>query len=238
MRSRSNILRPEGKRHPPTRAARYPWRLRPQGILSPLAMALPRGRAQASDAVLERAARQHRYVSLEAQVNGNGSQVDDVIIEAVNREDWTFWIDRDGTLVDSGGFNEPWKDDWMPTPGPVTATVDVKSIAVFAYPDGARTAPWRQPVDLAFCTVDPALHADDKLPYPNIALVMTRRGTRRPASDVEGLARAFLEARLDDPALPAVDAARAIAEGFRRMQEEEREWQQAIRQETAPQRTA
>ena len=231
MRSRSNILRPEGKRNPPMLATRYPWRLRPQGILSPLAMALPRGRAQASDAVLERAARQHRYVCLEA----DGSQVDDVIIEAANSEDWTFWIDRDGTLVDSGGFNEPWKDDWMLRPGPVTAAVDVKSIAVFAYPDEARTVPWRLPVDLAFCTVDPALHADDKLPYPNIALVMTRRGTRRPASDVEGLARAFLEARQDDPAMPAADAARAIAEGFRRMQEEEREWQQAIRQETAAQ---
>ena len=103
MRSRSNIHHPEGKRNPPMLAARYPWRLQPHGIRSPLAIALPRGRAQASDAVLERAARLHRYGGLEA----DGSQMDDVIIEAANSDGWTFWIDRDGALVDSGGFNEP-----------------------------------------------------------------------------------------------------------------------------------
>lgn len=103
MRSRSNIHHPEGKRNPPMLAARYPWRLEPHGIRSPLAMAPPRGQAQAADAVLERAAQQHRYVCLEA----DGSQADDVIIEAANSEGWTFWIDRDGALVDSGAFNEP-----------------------------------------------------------------------------------------------------------------------------------
>lgn len=226
MRSRSNIHHPEGKRNPPMLAARYPWRLQPHAIRNPLAMALPRGRAQASDAVLERAARQHRHVRLEP----DGSQVDDVIIEAANSEGWTFWIDRDGGLLDSGAFNEPWKEDWGLRPGPVTATVDVKSIAVFAYPDGARTAPWRLPADLAFCAVDPAVHGDDRLAYPGIALVMTKWGTRRPPAEVEQLARAFLRARRKDPSTPAVDAARDIAEGYRRMQEEERDWQEAIRQ--------
>lgn len=126
----------------------------------------------------------------------------------------------------------------MLLPGPVTATVDVKSIAVFAYPDGARTAPWRLPTDLAFCAVDPAMHGDDRLPYPVIALVMTARGARRPAAVVEDLAQAFLQARRKDPSTPGADAARDIAEGFHRMQEEERDWQEAIRQETGPQGVA
>ena len=108
MRDRNTIWQPEGKRRPPLPPARYPWRLTPLAIHAPLRLVPPRGPAQASDAVLERAAARHRHVSVDPQ----GEQVHDLIVEAVNDEDLEFWIDRDGSLVDGDYANEPWHEDW------------------------------------------------------------------------------------------------------------------------------
>ena len=102
----------------------------------------------------------------------------------------------------------------------------VRSLAAFAYPAGARTAPWRLPADLAFCTVDPGLHGKKGLAYPDVALVMTRRGAGQPPAAIEPLARKFLETRTGGATVEAAAAARRIAA---EVEAREREWQELMR---------
>lgn len=220
MRDRKTIWQPEGKRHPPLPPARYPWRLTPRAIHAQLRLAPPCGPAQASDAALERAAARHPLVSVDPQ----GEQVHDLIIEAVNDEGLEFWIDRDGSLVDGEYINEPWHEDWRAVQA--CALVRVRTLVAYAYPVGERTAPWRLPADLAFCTVEPDLHGEKGLAYPDVALVMTRRGAGQPAAAIEALARKFLDTRTAGARIDVAAAARRIGA---EVEADHREWRDLLR---------